>query len=61
MNPVDVFQLDNASRTATMVEIVPDATIARGDAVADFSDGYLDARIQTALARARSALLGETP
>jgi flagellar assembly protein FliH len=60
MNPVDVFQLDNANRTATMVEIIPDDTIARGDAVADFSDGSLDARIQTALGRARSALLGET-
>ncbi len=60
MNPVDVFQLDNANRTATMVEIVPDETIARGDAVADFSDGSLDARIQSALGRARAALLGET-
>jgi flagellar assembly protein FliH len=59
MNPVDVFQLDNANRTATMVEIMPDETIARGDAVADFSDGSLDARIQSALGRARSALLGE--
>jgi flagellar assembly protein FliH len=58
MNPVDVFQLDNANRTATMVEIIPDESIARGDAVADFSDGSLDARIRSALDRARAVLLG---
>jgi flagellar assembly protein FliH len=61
MNPADAFQLDNANRTASMVDIIPDDAIARGDAVAEFSDGSLDARIQSALLRARSALLGETP
>lgn len=61
MNPADAFQLDNANRTSTMVDIVPDETVARGDAVADFSDGSLDARIRSALDRARTALLGDTP
>jgi len=60
MNPADAFQLDNANRTATMVDIIPDETVARGDAMADFSDGSLDASIRTAFIRARNALLGET-
>ena len=60
MNPDDIAELDAAGRPASGVEIIADDTIARGDALGDFSDGYLDARIQTALARARAALLGET-
>lgn len=60
MNSHDIAELDAAGREASSVEIVADDTIARGDAVGDFTDGYLDARIQTALARARAALLGET-
>jgi flagellar assembly protein FliH len=60
MNSHDIAELDAAGRQASSVEIVADDTIARGDAVGDFADGYLDARIQTALARARAALLGET-
>ncbi|MEO6944436.1 MAG: FliH/SctL family protein [Lacisediminihabitans sp.] len=59
MNPADAFQLDNANRTTSMIDIIPDESIGRGDAVANFSDGSLDARIQTAVDRARSALLGE--
>lgn len=34
-----------------------DASLQPGDAVVDFADGYLDARIATAVARARAALL----
>ncbi|MEO7123789.1 MAG: FliH/SctL family protein [Lacisediminihabitans sp.] len=60
MNPGDIAELDAAGRAVSSVEIVADNTIARGDAVGDFTDGYLDARIHTALARARAALLGET-
>lgn len=60
MNPNDIAELDAAGRAATTVEIIADDTIARGDALGDFTDGYLDARIQTALARAKAALLGET-
>jgi flagellar assembly protein FliH len=46
-------------RAAAGVELSPDASIARGDAVADLPVGYLDARIGTAVARARAAILGE--
>jgi flagellar assembly protein FliH len=38
------------------VRLVADGNLARGDAVSEFSDGYLDARIGSALQRARSAL-----
>ncbi|HXD62170.1 MAG TPA: FliH/SctL family protein [Lacisediminihabitans sp.] len=64
MNPADVAELDGArsdsAPTASGVEIIADASVARGDALGDFADGYLDARIRTALDRARAALLGET-
>lgn len=40
------------------LELVADPTLAPGDAVGRHPDGYLDARITTALARARAALLG---
>lgn len=38
------------------VTLVADPTLAPGDAVAELPDGYLDARVTTALARARAAL-----
>ena len=38
------------------VTLVADASLARGDAVSEFPDGYLDARIGSALERARAAL-----
>ncbi|GAA4662883.1 hypothetical protein [Arthrobacter cryoconiti] len=40
--------------------IVPDAALAPGDSVAEYPDGFLDARITSALERARRALLGES-
>lgn len=40
------------------LELVADPTLAPGDAIGRHPDGYLDARITTALARARVALLG---
>jgi flagellar assembly protein FliH len=40
-------------------EIVPDPSIAPSDAVAVLRDGWLDARIDAALARARTVLTGE--
>jgi flagellar assembly protein FliH len=40
------------------VQLVADPTLAPGDAVGQHPDGYLDARVATALARARAALLG---
>jgi flagellar assembly protein FliH len=40
------------------LHLVPDDSLDRGDAVLDVPDGIVDARISTALARARAVLLG---
>lgn len=61
MNPDDLDALDNATLEAAGVRFIPDPELARGDAVAEFEHGRLDARIGTALARAKDALLGEEP
>lgn len=45
---------------ASGVELVADAGLARGDAVAVYPDGELDARIGSAIGRARAALTGES-
>jgi flagellar assembly protein FliH len=60
MNPLDLGVLDDAVRAASGVSFTADASIARGDAIADLPLGYLDARIATAVARARAAMLGDT-
>jgi flagellar assembly protein FliH len=41
------------------LQLVGDDSLDRGDAVAELPSGFVDARISTALARARHALLGE--
>jgi flagellar assembly protein FliH len=46
-------------RAAAGVLFSADASIARGDAIAMLPFGYLDARIATAVARARAAILGD--
>lgn len=43
------------------LEVVADARIAAGDAVSEHDGGYLDARIGTAVARAREVLTGDAP
>ncbi|ANP72471.1 hypothetical protein [Cryobacterium arcticum] len=58
LHPDDLAALDPAVAAATGVAFVADAHIARGDAVSEFPDGYLDARIGTALERAKAALGG---
>jgi flagellar assembly protein FliH len=42
--------------TGRALEVVGDAGLARGDAIAELPQGFLDARITTALARVRRAL-----
>lgn len=62
MNPRDVQALAGHSageRSAARVDgldIVADSSIAPGDAIADFADGFLDAGLTSALGRARQAL-----
>ncbi len=60
MHPDDLDALDNATLEAAGVRFIPDPELARGDAVAEYEHGRLDARIGTALARAKDALLSET-
>jgi flagellar assembly protein FliH len=59
LHPEDIPVLRAAGLPEGMdVELVPDPALQRGDAVALYPDGWLDARLGTALSRARSALLG---
>ena len=58
LNPHDLAALDVAAVAQAGVTLVADASLSRGDAVSEFPDGYLDARIGSALQRARAALAG---
>lgn len=57
MSPADLHAIDESTRSSIGVDLVADSQLGRGDAIAELPDGYLDARIGTALARAREALL----
>jgi flagellar assembly protein FliH len=58
LNPSDLSSLDETAIGATGVSLVADPSLGRGDAVTEFADGYLDARVSTAFARARAAIEG---
>ncbi|TFC87165.1 FliH/SctL family protein, partial [Cryobacterium sp. TMT3-29-2] len=58
MNPDDLALIDLVTREDAGVDFTADSGLARGDAIAEFPDGFLDARIGTALARAKAALTG---
>jgi flagellar assembly protein FliH len=60
MHPDALDALDDATLDAAGVRFIADPGLGRGDAVAEFEHGRLDARIGTALARAKDALLSET-
>ena len=60
LNPIDLAILDEDTIAATGVDFVADPELARGDAIADLPVGFLDARISTAVARARAAVTGAT-
>lgn len=59
MHPADLDALDEETLVAAGVRFIPDTDLACGDAVAEFEHGRLDARISTALARAKEALFAE--
>lgn len=61
LNPEDLEFLDWQGLLVPSVTFVADATLARGDAVTEFEAGYLDARVASALERARRAILQEGP
>jgi flagellar assembly protein FliH len=56
MNPLDLDTLVRLGLEPEGVDFTADPSLARGDAVTEFPDGYLDARIASALDRARSAI-----
>jgi flagellar assembly protein FliH len=58
LHPEDLALVADSS-TASLVDIVADGSLGRGDAVAVYPDGELDARIGSALSRARAALSTE--
>jgi len=57
LHPADLAALGDAA-AASSVPLVADVRLARGDAEVDLPDGLVDARLVTALDRARTALLG---
>ncbi|MHA7240852.1 FliH/SctL family protein [Arthrobacter sp. TMS1-12-1] len=59
LHPADLAVLAPRD-TPAAVTLVPDASLQRGDAVAECPNGHVDARLGTALARVRSALAGGT-
>ncbi|WP_213814888.1 FliH/SctL family protein [Glaciihabitans sp. dw_435] len=59
LNPDDLSLLDADILAAAPVRFTADPTLSRGDAIAEFPVGLLDARIGAALDRARAELLGD--
>jgi len=53
LNPADVSALAESAEPLQL-PVVPDPALARGDAVVVFADGMLDARVSSALERART-------
>ena len=58
MHPDDLAVLGLSTQNIPGVLFVADPSLARGDAVTRFADGFLDARIGTAFARVKNAVLG---
>ena len=61
LNPQDLQLLGRKTLPGTGIELRADAALSAGDAVAELEHGFLDARISTALRRAKDALCGGAP
>lgn len=61
LHPADLALLDDHVRRSAGVTFTADSSLSRGDAITEFPSGYLDARLSTALDRAKVALLAENP
>ncbi|NMR21041.1 FliH/SctL family protein [Cellulomonas fimi] len=64
LHPADVRALTALGLVDSLpdgVTVVPDASLAPGDAVSELPDGFLDARIGSAVERVRRALAADTP
>jgi flagellar assembly protein FliH len=58
LHPDDLAVISADSAETPGLQLIADASLNRGDAVLEVPDGSVDARISTALARARAVLLG---
>ena len=56
MHPDDLIVLGAHTQALESIRFIADSRLQRGDAIAEFDDGYLDARIGTAFERAKAAL-----
>ncbi|TFB84571.1 hypothetical protein E3O25_07970 [Cryobacterium sp. TMT1-3] len=56
MHPDDLAILGEQTHALGSIRFQADSRLKRGDAITEFSDGFLDARIGTAFARATAAL-----
>lgn len=56
MHPQDLDALPPGLAVGEGVRLVPDHRLDRGDAITEFDDGFLDARLREALQRCRAAL-----
>ncbi|MGO4595766.1 FliH/SctL family protein [Leifsonia sp. 2TAF2] len=56
LNPEDAEALRSAGQTLDELQLVADPSLARGDAIGDLPNGWLDGRIRSALDRAKEAL-----
>lgn len=62
LHPDDAKVVARHPETAAAgVDILPDPSLHRGDAIAEYQNGWLDARLASALERAKTALLAEGP
>lgn len=59
LHPEDLAALPAGLHLDERITLVADPSLRRGDAITEFDDGYLDARISAALARCRDALRGD--
>ena len=56
LNPQDIAVIAAEGTTWAGLELVPDLSLDRGDAVVELAHGSIDARVSAALQRARAAL-----
>lgn len=56
LNPADIDVLRRLGAETTPISLIGDTTVAVGDAVATLEDGTIDARLDAAFGRVRSAL-----
>lgn len=61
LNPDDLSTLQTSATEPAGIALVADDTLHRGDAVATLAHGHIDARIGSALERARRALTEHAP